>query len=181
MAKTMPINLTSLKVRDAGPGDLAALTALSQKTFTDKFGQLYNPEDLAAFLEESHGMDAYRGYLTGPENLVRVAEYGDGKLGAYLLCSPLSLPAEGALPGAVEMKRLYVDTPLQGEGLGSRFVDEALAWARKRNAPEMYLSVFSENFGAQRLYARYGWEKVGEFIFPVGRHEDLEFLLRLKL
>ena len=171
----------TLNIRNAVPGDLAAIVALSQKTFTDKFGHLYHPEDLASFLAESHSEAAYRAYLADPDNLVRVAEYGDGKLGAYLLCSPLSLPADGALPGAVEMKRLYVDAPLQGRGLGSRFVDEALAWARSRRAPEMYLSVYSENDGAPRLYTRYGWEKVGEFIFPVGRHEDLEFLLRLTL
>jgi ribosomal protein S18 acetylase RimI-like enzyme len=171
----------TLTVRNAVPGDLPALVALSQKTFTDKFGHLYHPEDLAAFLTESHGEAAYRAYLADPENLIRVAEYDNGKLGAYLLCSPLSLPADGALPGAVEMKRLYVDAPLQGRGLGSRFVEEALAWARSRGAPEMYLSVYSENDGAQRLYARYGWQKVSEFIFPVGRHEDLEFLLRLTL
>ena len=168
-------------VRHAVPGDLSALVALSRKTFTDKFGNLYHPEDLAAFLGESHGEEAYSAYLADPRNLVRLAEYGDDRLGAYLLCSPLSLPATDALPGAVELKRLYVDAPLQGRGLGSRFVDEALAWARSQRAPEMYLSVYSENEGAQRLYARYGWEKVDEFIFPVGRHEDLEFLLRLKL
>lgn len=171
----------TVTVRNAVPGDLPALVALSQKTFTDKFGHLYHPEDLATFLAESHGEVAYGAYLADPDNLIRVAEYGDGKLGAYLLCSPLSLPADGALTGAVEMKRLYVDAPLQGRGLGSRFVDEALAWARSLGAPEMYLSVYSENEGAQRLYARYGWEKVSEFIFPVGQHEDLEFLLRLKL
>ncbi|PKP83620.1 MAG: N-acetyltransferase [Alphaproteobacteria bacterium HGW-Alphaproteobacteria-18] len=177
----MPNEAIPLTVRNAAPGDLAALTALSQKTFIDKFGPLYTPEDLATFLQESHGEAAYQAYLADPENFIRVAEDHTGKLGAYLLCSPLSLPAESALPGAVELKRLYVDSPLQGRGLGSRFVDEALAWARQRGAPEMYLSVFSENEGAQRLYARYGWEKVGEFMFPVGRHEDLEFLLCLKL
>jgi ribosomal protein S18 acetylase RimI-like enzyme len=171
----------TLTVRNAVPGDLPALVALSQKTFTDKFGHLYHPEDLAAFLTESHGEAAYRAYLADPENLIRVAECDNGKLGAYLLCSPLSLPADSALPGAVEMKRLYVDAPLQGRGLGSRFVEEALAWARSRGAPEMYLSVYSENDGAERLYARYGWQKVSEFIFPVGRHEDLEYLLRLTL
>ena len=171
----------TLTIRNAVPGDLPALVALSQKTFTDKFGHLYHPEDLAAFLTESHGEAAYRAYLADPENLIRVAECDNGKLGAYLLCSPLSLPADSALPGAVEMKRLYVDAPLQGRGLGSRFVEEALAWARSRGAPEMYLSVYSENDGAQRLYARYGWQKVSEFIFPVGRHEDLEYLLRLTL
>jgi len=38
--------------------------------------------------------------------------------------------------------------------------------------------VWSENFGAQRFYARYGFEKVGTYEFPVGQTRDLEFILR---
>ena len=48
----------SLTVRDAVVDDVAALTALARKTFTDKFSHLYNPGDLAAFLEESAGAGA---------------------------------------------------------------------------------------------------------------------------
>lgn len=176
-----PDTASELTIRDATPDDLQALAALSRKTFNDKFAHLYDPEDLASFLEESHSEATYRPWLADPDNLIRVAELEDGTLGAYLLCSKLSLPAANPRPGAVELKRVYVDGPLQGRGLGSRFIDEALAWARARNAPEMYLSVFSGNPGAQRLYARLGWEKVAEFFFPVGRHRDLEYLLRLTL
>ncbi|MBY9067522.1 GNAT family N-acetyltransferase [Hyphomonas sp. WL0036] len=178
----MPLEVApAVAVRDAVPGDVAALAALSRKTFMDKFGTLYHPEDLASFLETSHGEAVYRQWLADPEIFIRVAEAEDGTLAAYMVCSPLTLPAENAAPGAAELKRLYVDMALQGRGLGTRFVDEALAWARAKGAPEIYLSVYSENFGAQKLYARYGWEKAGEFIFPVGRHEDLEFLMRLPL
>nr|WP_321361858.1 GNAT family N-acetyltransferase [uncultured Hyphomonas sp.] len=171
----------SLLFRDAVADDATALTALARKTFSDKFGHLYNPEDLAAFLEESHSPELYRDWLADPDVLLRVCEASDGEMKAYLLCSPLSLPALDPLPGALELKRVYVDASLQGQGIGSRFIDEALAWARERTAPEMYLSVYSGNLDAQRLYARLGWEKVAEFLFPVGRHRDLEFLLRLKL
>ncbi|HWU15100.1 MAG TPA: GNAT family N-acetyltransferase, partial [Caulobacter sp.] len=38
--------------------------------------------------------------------------------------------------------------------------------------------VWSENFGAQKLYGRLGFEKVGEYHFPVGETRDLEFILR---
>ena len=38
--------------------------------------------------------------------------------------------------------------------------------------------MWSENFGAQRFYARYGFEKAGEYLFPVGNTNDLEFILR---
>ncbi|MCA8891398.1 MAG: GNAT family N-acetyltransferase [Hyphomonas sp.] len=173
--------LQSLTFRDAVAEDTDALTALARKTFTDKFGHLYHPEDLAAFLHESHSPDVYEAWLGDPDVLVRVCETDDGALKAYLLCSPLSLPAPYPQPGAVELKRVYVDDGLQGQGIGSRFIDEALAWARSRGAPEMYLSVYSGNLGAQRLYDRLGWEKVAEFLFPVGRHRDLEYLLKLTL
>lgn len=171
----------AVRVRDANPADLTALAALSRKTFTDKFGQIYDPADLEQFLEDSHSETVYRKWLADPAIFIRVAEDDAGALAAYLLCSPLTLPAKEALPGAMELKRLYVDSSLQGRGLGSKFIEEAISWARKHGAPELYLSVFSGNDGAQRLYVRLGWEKVGEFFFPVGQHQDLEFLMRLKL
>ena len=176
-----PETASSLTIRNAAAEDLPALVALSRKTFSDKFAHLYNPEDLADFLDESHSEAVYRNWLADPENLIRVAEHPDGTLVAYLLCSKLSLPAQEPKSGAVELKRVYVDASLQGHGLGSRFIREAIDWARARQAPEMYLSVFSGNPEAQRLYTRLGWEKVGEFIFPVGRHRDLEYLFRLRL
>lgn len=171
---------SSLIVRDATPADLEPLVALSRKTFCDKFAHLYRQEDLDAFLEESHSRAFYELLLAREDLLIRVAENGTGGLGAYLLCGPLSLPATDPAPGSVELKRLYVDTPLQGRGLGSKLADEAFAWADARHAPEIYLSVFSDNHGAQRLYDRMGFEKVDEFWFPVGEHRDLEYLLRWK-
>lgn len=173
--------IAPIRIRDAQPDDLDALVALSRKTFTDKFGHLYRAEDLASFLDAEHGRDVYETALAAPGNLLRVAETGDGALGAYLACGKLTLPASDAPPGCVELKRLYVDTPLQGRGLGTRFIEEALDWARNEGAPAIYLSVFSENDGAQRLYERFGFEKIDEFWFPVGDHRDLEFLMRLCL
>lgn len=176
-----PANGKDFAVRDAGPDDLSALVALSRKTFTDKFGALYPSEDLTAFLDQYHNEAYYAAALADPVNLVRVAATSDGTLYAYLLCSSLSLPADNARPGALELKRIYVDAPLQGRGLGSAFVGEAIAWAEARGAPELYLSVFSENDSARKLYERHGWKKVSEFIFEVGRVQDLEFLMRLDL
>ncbi|WP_084419252.1 GNAT family N-acetyltransferase [Henriciella litoralis] len=170
------------KVRDATRADIAALAALSEKTFTDKFGHIYSEADLNTFIDEAHSPAFYEDlFEKGADYLIRVAETEEGALAAYLVCSPLSLPAVNPDPSAVELKRLYVDAPLQGRGLGSHFMDEAFIWAAARGAREMYLSVFSENEGAYRLYLRRGFEKVDEFFFPVGEHRDLEFLLRKKL
>lgn len=174
----MQTQTASLEWIDGVPGrDEGALSALAQRTFTDKFGHLYRPEDLSAFLEEEHSEEWYAKALADPDMLVRIGRAPNGAFAAYLVCSPLSLEAPGAPEGSVELKRVYVDKPFQGRGLGTYLIDEALAWATSRGAPAMYLSVYSENVAAQRLYDRLGWRKIGEFLFPVGEHRDLEFLL----
>lgn len=40
----------------------------------------------------------------------------------------------------------------------------------------MQLSVYSDNPGAQRFYARYGFAKVADIHFMVGNQRDEEFL-----
>lgn len=177
----MPADLTGITIRAATTGDAAALEELGRRTFIEKFGHIYAKADLDAYLEDSHTRTIYAQMIDSPDFLVRVAALPDGTLGAYLVCSPLELPADDAEEGAVELMRVYVDGALQGRGLGSHFIEEAIDWAKISQAPELYLSVFSENDGARRLYERIGFEKVGEFDFPVGDHRDLEFLMRLKL
>ena len=65
--------------------------------------------------------------------------------------------------------------------LGAALMDWAIAEARGSGADALQLSVFSENFGAQRFYHRYGFGKVADIDFWVGNHRDHEFLYELKL
>lgn len=177
----MASDLTGITIRAAVLGDAAALAELGRRTFIGKFGHIYSKADLHAYLDEAHTQAVYADMIESPDFLVRVAALPDETLSAYLVCSPLELPAEEAAEGSVELMRVYVDQPLQGRGLGSHFIEEAIDWAKISQAPELYLSVFSENDRARALYERFGFEKVGEFDFPVGNHRDLEFLMRLKL
>ena len=59
-----------------------------------------------------------------------------------------------------------------------QLLETALAWLEHDGPRTLWLGVWSENFGAQRFYARYGFEKAGEYLFPVGDTHDLEFILR---
>ena len=60
-------------IRRATTADAAALAAIGAETFTLTFGHLYRPEDLAAFLAESHAEAAYAKLL------------GDARYGLWLL------------------------------------------------------------------------------------------------
>jgi ribosomal protein S18 acetylase RimI-like enzyme len=53
-----------------------------------------------------------------------------------------------------------------------------LDWLQRAGPRALWIGVWSENFGAQRFYARHGFERVGQYKFPVGKTIDDEFILR---
>jgi ribosomal protein S18 acetylase RimI-like enzyme len=70
---------------------------------------------------------------------------------------------------------------MSGRGLGAALLEWAIAEGRDQGADAVQLSVFSENFGAQRFYRRYGFEHVADIDFWVGNQRDHEFLYELTL
>lgn len=166
-----------MRVRRAGPDDAAVLAELGARTFSDTFGHLYPREDLEAFLDESHSVAACQSLLTDPRYAFWLAEEGGEAIG-YALAGPCGLPHAEARPEDGELKRLYVTSARQGSGTGARLFEEALAWLERDGPRTVWISVWSENLGAQRFYARYGFRKAGEYEFVVGRQRDREFIFR---
>lgn len=166
-----------MHVRRAIATDAAVLAALGASTFTDAFGHLYSREDLQAFIDESHAVSAYETLLQSPLYALWLAET-DGEAIGYALAGPCGLPHADAKPEHGELKRLYVTARAQGSGIGARLFDEALAWLERDGPRTLWISVWSENYGAQRFYERYGFEKVGEYEFIVGQQRDHEFMYR---
>lgn len=164
--------------RAAMPADAPALSALGKATFTETFGSLYRPDDLALFLE-THAEKNWAAQLADPAYAVCVAE-GDGALIAYAKLGPPSLPftPQGR---PIELRQLYVLKPWQGSGLATALMDWAMAEARARGADEMYLSVFVDNHRARAFYARYGFEFVQTYAFMVGTHADEDHIMRAPL
>jgi diamine N-acetyltransferase len=163
-------------LRAATPADVDALSRLGIDSFVATFGHLYQPEDLAAYLEEAHSPAAIAAELADPDRLYRLAE-ADGTLAAYcklgLVCG---FPAHARGRKVIELKQLYTDPARTGEGIGARLMDWALDEARGRGADEMQLSVWCGNASAQRFYARYGFAKVADVTFRVGAQIDHEYL-----
>ncbi len=169
-------------LRPAVPADAAALAKLGRDSFVDKFGELYRPADLAAFLAEAHSEAAVAADIADPRRLIRVAEDDDGALLAYCkLGLACGWPEHARGTNAMEIKSLYTAPGLTGKGIGAAMMDWALTEVRVRGADELQLSVYSENHGAQRFYARYGFEKVADITFRVGEQLDPEFLFALRL
>jgi diamine N-acetyltransferase len=165
----------SLSIRRATPADAQAVSRIATRTFTGTFGHLYPDEDLQAFLRDSYAVEKQALILSLDAYAIWLLER-DGEAVGHAAAGPCGLPHPGVRPGDGELKRLYVLPEFQNGGWGQRLFETALAWLERDGPRPLWISVWSENLGAQRFYARAGFALAGEYEFEVGRARDREFI-----
>lgn len=194
-------------IRHATPADAEALSDLSRTCFTQTFGHLYAASDLDAFLDEAYSPTVLRAELNDPERATWLLfdepvdeagatlsstdhpgtpEPGDEAPASsvshapigYVTACPAHLPHPDVAPGDGEVQRLYILQGHQGGGRGTALLRTALEWLERGGPRTIWIGVWSENYGAQRFYARHGFEIVGDYSFMVGDHADHELITR---
>ena len=196
-------------IRRATPADAEALSTLSRTCFTQTFGHLYDPADLAAFLNEAYAPDVLRAELEDPNRATWLLFEDEADEGfsrpdssrtdhpsapeacdeapassashvpiGYVNACPAHLPHPDVSPDDGEIQRLYILQGHQGGGRGTALLNTALEWLERDGPRTLWIGVWSENYGAQRFYARHGFETVGEYSFMVGDHADHELITR---
>lgn len=170
-------------LRPALPEDAPALAKLGRDAFVAAFGHLYPPQDLAAFLDEVHDVAAVAQEIADLSITHRLA--ADGASGALTGFVKLKMPGwYGEYSDAVRpisLGQLYTAPGRTGEGIGAGLMEWAIDEARRLGRDAIQLSVWSENYGAQKFYQRYGFAKIADIDFYVGNTRDDEFLYELRL
>ena len=168
-------------IRRARADDAPALSTLGRSTFIETFvhgfRMNYPEADLQPFLAQAYAPELFSRQISDPASGVWIGER-DGVELAYATAGPTGLPHPEAEPADGELYRLYVANAAQGLGLGRQLLEATLAWLERDGPRRLWIGVWSGNLKAQRLYAAYGFDKVGEYQFPVGRTLDREFILR---
>ena len=170
-------------LRPATPDDAEALSGFARDAFDAAFGHLYKPADLAAFNAASRSPDKYRTQLADPETTVALVEV-DGRLGGYCLIIRGEQVPEHPEPRPrrpVLLSQLYCAGGMTSRGIGAALLEWAIGEARAWHADALTLSVYSENYGAQRFYQRHGFRHVADIDFWVGSKRDDELLYELRL
>lgn len=136
-------------------------------------------EDVACETEAASGTPS-------PDDHPRALEAGDEAPASsasqapigYVTACPAHLPHPDVAPGDGEIQRLYILQGHQGGGRGTALLTAALDWLERDGPRTLWIGVWSENYGAQRFYARHGFEIVGDYSFMVGDHADYELITR---
>lgn len=163
-------------IRPARSTDAASLSELATRTWSDAFGESVSPDDEALLLTETRSeayfIDALR------ESTILLAE-DKGALLGYAQFGDVEISEIEVRPGDQALHRIYVDTDLQGRGLGRRLMKAALQHPRLAAASRIFLTVWERNERAIALYASLGFRRVGTTTFAIGSEvvEDLVFVL----
>ena len=169
-------------LRPAFSEDIAALAALGRDSFVAAFGHLYREEDLSAFLTKCYAEDAVAAEMADPAHRHCLAVDADGSLAGFCkLKFPSGYAEYSDAARPLALQQLYTAPARMGQGVGARLMDWALEQAQELGADAVQLSVWAENFAAQRFYARYGFAKIADIDFYVGSHRDEEFLFERRL
>ncbi len=165
------------KIQVATRDDAEVLSVISKQTFADSFSQYYSPADLQQFLKKYHSTETYKDLLADPGFRIWIVADKDGSVVGYGVGGRCMLPVTDMPVRSGEVKRLYVLPSHQSAGLGGLMMDVMMRWFDDEGFNPIYIGVYSDNHGAQRLYRRFGFEKIGDYEFLVGDQRDQEFIL----
>lgn len=164
--------------RDGVEADVAAIDRVFRASFCETFAHLYSARDLETFLGKFTA-EAWRSEIVDERYTFRLVEV-DGKTIGFAKLGPLTLPVETSA-SAVELRQIYILEGFHGTGIGRALVDWAIDQAKRRGAGEIYLTVYTDNHRARRVYERNGFEAIGPYAFMVGAQADEDVIMRLSL
>jgi len=168
-------------LRPASLDDIPALADLGRTSFYAKFAHLYSPEDLSGFLQQTYSIEGVTDDYNEPNFVYRLAADDTGLIGYCKIAIVSGYADESDARNPMALNQLYTAPERTGESIGAALTDWAISEAKQRGKDAIQLSVYSENFGAQRFYQRYGFRKIADIEFWVGQQCDHEFLFELRL
>ena len=182
-------------IQDALPADAEAIAKIGAATFANSFGYSLPAEHLQAYLAEAYTPTAIAKDLDNEQNHFFVARLNSartGENGKVVGFIQMKLETtEECIPSDVpmcELHRIYVSFDQVGGGIGQLMMERGLQWAReqllgseprdgatvgvnegaKGQKAGVWLGVWEENVKAERLYRRWGFERVGKHDFATG-------------
>jgi ribosomal protein S18 acetylase RimI-like enzyme len=167
-----------LNIRRAVSADAPTLSKLSADTFVETFGHLYSAKDLEDYLAHAYTESSYLDGLNELGFAAWLLENAEGTPLGFAYAGPADIPHDDVQPGDMQLVRLYLMKSAQSGGWGGRLMDAAMDWMSASAPRSMWIGVWSENLGAQRFYARYGFSQAGTYLYPVGETNDIEFIYR---
>jgi diamine N-acetyltransferase len=165
--------------------DTAQMRDLAIKSYLDTFAESNTPEDMEAFLRDSYSLKKMQEEFYEPGSVLFLA-YKNGLTGQPLSESMVGFlrlrindeAADKLGNNSIELHRLYIHPDCKGMGIGKELLEAALSYSKQHQFDWIWLGVWEKNFNAQKIYAKWGFEKFSEHVFKMGTDAQTDWLLK---
>ncbi len=154
----------SVRIRPYAPGDARAFHDLNVQWLTTFF--VVEAKDEAMLTDPER-------LILNPGGQILVADQEGQSIGCVAL---IPTPDD-----AYEVAKMAVAPELQGQGIGRRLLEAAIAWARERGAGRLYLESNARLTPALRLYESLGFRHLPPEVRPVSPYSRADVFMEMSL
>lgn len=173
----------SIKIRDAVLSDAAKIASLSRETFRstyyDHFAKDFTVESLENYLNLTFSIEIVQSEFRVEGSRFIIAENKEGQSIGYMKLSTQQAPP--IVPGNRRLciERIYLVLEYQGMGIGKKFIDLSIDYAREHGRDLIWLGCWDRNIPTLQFYKRMGFIQVGSDKFTVSgsSYADTDLIL----
>ena len=156
------------RLRHATAADAQAVAMVAGASFLETFAGILPGADIVVHCQRNSSPAQFAFWAEDRSSVVTVAEHPEGMAPVgYSLVTMPDLPVP-ALPGDVELRRIYALSITRSTGLGHSRMAAALEDARALGGRRLLLGVLGRNARARAFYEREGFQLAGARRFNVG-------------
>ncbi|MBS4064714.1 MAG: GNAT family N-acetyltransferase [Chitinophagaceae bacterium] len=169
-----------IQIRKATVADAELIADLSRTTFYDAFAKDNTKENMDDFMNNVFTKDALMQEVLNNEGIFILAFDGEEAVGYARMREQNK---EQILEGenAVEIARIYSTQAAIGKGVGPALMKACIDIALDMKRSVIWLGVWEKNQRAIAFYQKWGFEKFGEHIFPIGTDPQTDWLMKKAL
>jgi len=172
--------MEAITILKAGPGEWAALQAISRETFRETFAEGNTEANLQQYLDTAFSTARLQEALNNPYSSFYFATV-EGKIIGYLKLNFGRAQTELREDDGVEIERIYIDSAWQGRKAGKRLLQKALGIARERHAAYAWLGVWEQNLKAIAFYEKNGFTAFDRHAFELGGETQTDIMMKREL
>lgn len=155
---------TQLTIRPAGADKFYIIESLARRIWPDAFAGILTPMQIELMLMQ----------IYSEESLEKEEENGHRFWLAYQGKDAVGYVSAYREKDAIWIKKLYVLTENQGQGIGKALLDAGIAGFLP--AKELRLLVNRDNVAAQQFYERIGFTCIGEASVQMGEYPFMDLI-----
>lgn len=169
-----------IQIRKATVGDAELIADLSRTTFYDAFAKDNTKENMDDFMNNVFTKDALMQEVLNNDGIFILAFDGEEAVGyARMREQNKEHLMEGE--NAIEIARIYSTQASIGKGVGPALMKACIDIALDMKRSVIWLGVWEKNQRAIAFYQKWGFEKFGEHIFPIGTDMQTDWLMKKAL